>query len=288
MRTFARVPNGDDPASFFPTEERKETVAVAVSLASEPAVLWRARDDFFDDSFDARVARRTNDANDANDAKKRDLKRDEKKVVTEPKPDTPDTNVRTDTRRTTHVLAFPGGVRVFATRLALPSAPSTVAAASDASFSASSAASFATAAPLLRDEALVVGLYPEPPPAYGHTSFEAFLEAFAAEYGVSLPALTRLRENGNTKNGDADRGRVAELRFRRDGSARSVKRLWPSCLLLARHGATEVPARTARGDVAATTLKELVEDLNDDAGNARVPTTPFGATLKMSLSLNNV
>ena len=206
-------------------------------------------------------------------------------MVTEPRPDT---NVRTDTRRTTHVLAFPGGVRVFATRLALPSAPSTVAAASDASFSASSAASFATAAPLLRDEALVVGLYPEPPPAYGHTSFEAFLEAFAAEYGVSLPALTRLRENGNTKNGDADRGRVAELRFRRDGSARSVKRLWPSCLLLARHGATEVPARTARGDVAATTLKELVEDLNDDAGNARVPTTPFGATLKMSLSLNNV
>jgi hypothetical protein len=115
-------------------------------------------------------------------------------VVTEPKPDT---NVRTgtDTQRTytPHVLAFPGGVRVFATRLAAsPSAPAAVAAASDASFSASSAASFATAAPLLREEALVVGLYPEPPPAYGHASFEAFLEAFAAEYGVSLPALTAL------------------------------------------------------------------------------------------------
>jgi hypothetical protein len=86
------------------------------------------------------------------------------------------------------------------------------------------------------------------------------------------------------KNGDADRGRVAELRFRRDGEARFVKRLWPSCLLLARHGATEVPARIVRGNVAATTLEELVEDLNDD-GDARVPTTPFGATLKMSLSL---
>ena len=89
------------------------------------------------------------------------------------------------------------------------------------------AASFATAAPLLREEALVVSLLDDPPPAYGHDSFEAFLEAFAAEYGVSLAALTRASDayaasgkvGGSTLTtspGKKHDGRVAEIRLRGD------------------------------------------------------------------------
>ena len=151
------------------------------------------------------------------------------------------------------------------------------------------AASFATAAPLLREEALVVSLLDDPPPAYGPDSVEAFLEAFAAEYGVSLAALTRASDayaasgkvGGSTLTtspGKKHDGRVAEIRLRGD-EERRLKRLWPSCLLLARHGSTEVPARTARGEVASSLPAELVEDLNDE--DARVP-APFGATLRLS------
>ena len=284
VRTFARVPNGDDPASFFPAgtpgdAKAKEKVAAAVEFAASPTVFWRDDDDD-DDDDDENDARSVGGSDDANAVAAAETRGGRTK---------PDGNgndaYENRAKAKTHAFAF-SSVRVFATRLARAAAP-VVAANADAADA--DAASFATAAPLLREEALVVSLLDDPPPAYGHDSFEAFLEAFAAEYGVSLAALTRASDayaasgkvGGSTLTtspGKKHDGRVAEIRLRGD-EERRLKRLWPSCLLLARHGATEVPARTARGDVASSLLAELVEDLNDE--DARVP-APFGATLRPS------
>jgi hypothetical protein len=296
VSTFARVPSTDDPASFFPTGaygDAKEKVVAAVELATAPVVFWASKDEDEDDddddaSFRTRLVPGTGtrrvsvetETNTNTNAEKRDIQR--RTSATE--------------RATTHAFAFPS-VRVFATRLARASAPIVAADAAeifaDVDDADVDASSFATAAPLLREEALVVSLLDEPPPAYGHVSFESFLEAFAAEYGVSLAALRKAeaafsapaKDGGETCSREKKK-RVAELRFR--GDARSLKRLWPSCLLLARHGATEVAARTARGkpgDITATLLGELVEDLNDEDA-ARAPSF-FGATFSFRARARN-
>ena len=275
VRTFVRVPDGNDPASFFPTgtpgdARRKEKVAAAVELAASPTVFWRDDDDENDDDAN------DDDAND-DDAARTIGENDDANAVAAVETRGGRTKPENEKARAmTHAFVF-SSVRVFATRLARAAAPVVAAADDDDD---ADAASFATAAPLLHREALVVSLSDEPPPAYGHDSFDAFLKAFAAEYGVSLAALTRASdEYAASAMGDGEnaRTRVAELRFRGDKEMKR-KRLWPSCLLLARHGATEIPARTARGHLASSLLSELVEDLNDD--DARVP-APFGATLRL-------
>jgi hypothetical protein len=194
VSTFARVPSTDDPASFFPTGaygDAKEKVVAAVELATAPVVFWASKDEDEDDddddaSFRTRLVPGTGtrrvsvetETNTNTNAEKRDIQR--RTSATE--------------RATTHAFAFPS-VRVFATRLARASAPIVAADAAeifaDVDDADVDASSFATAAPLLREEALVVSLLDEPPPAYGHVSFESFLEAFAAEYGVSLAALRK-------------------------------------------------------------------------------------------------
>ena len=194
VSTFARVPSTDDPASFFPTGaygDAKEKVVAAVELATAPVVFLASKDEDDDDDDDdasfrtrrvpgtgtRRVSVET-ETNTNTNAENRDIQR--RTSATE--------------RATTHAFAFPS-VRVFATRLARASAPIVAADAAeifaDVDDADVDASSFATAAPLLREEALVVSLLDEPPPAYGHVSFESFLEAFAAEYGVSLAALRK-------------------------------------------------------------------------------------------------
>jgi hypothetical protein len=250
VSTFARVPSTDDPASFFPTGaygDAKEKVVAAVELATAPVVFWASKDEDEDDddddaSFRTRLVPGTGtrrvsvetETNTNTNAEKRDIQR--RTSATE--------------RATTHAFAFPS-VRVFATRLARASAPIVAADAAeifaDVDDADVDASSFATAAPLLREEALVVSLLDEPPPAYGHVSFESFLEAFAAEYGVSLAALRKAeaafsapaKDGGETcsrekkKNASpssvsaATRGRSSASGLRACCSPGTAPRRWP-------------------------------------------------------------
>ena len=188
VRTFVRVPDGNDPASFFPTgtpgdARRKEKVAAAVELAASPTVFWRDDDDENDDDAN------DDDAND-DDAARTIGENDDANAVAAVETRGGRTKPENEKARAmTHAFVF-SSVRVFATRLARAAAPVVAAADDDDD---ADAASFATAAPLLHREALVVSLSDEPPPAYGHDSFDAFLKAFAAEYGVSLAALATKR-----------------------------------------------------------------------------------------------
>ena len=113
-----------------------------------------------------------------------------------------------------------------------------------------------TAAPELHKEARVVSFARAPPPAYGHGALSDFIADFARRYNLpthpSAFALDAADPSGAV---------VAEIVFC-DDDARA-RRLWPVGLLLARAGATEVPAAMRAGETAAL-LREFADDVAGD------------------------
>lgn len=110
-----------------------------------------------------------------------------------------------------------------------------------------------TAAPELHKEARVVSFARAPPPAYGHGALSDFIADFARRYNLpthpSAYALDAADPSGAV---------VAEIVFC-DDDARA-RRLWPVGLLLARAGATEVPAAMRDGETDAL-LREFADDV---------------------------
>ena len=113
-----------------------------------------------------------------------------------------------------------------------------------------------TAAPELHKEARVVSFARAPPPAYGHAALSDFIADFARRYNLpthpSACALDAADPSGAV---------VAEIVFC-DDDARA-RRLWPVGLLLARAGATEVPAAMRDGETDAL-LREFADDVAGD------------------------
>ena len=115
-----------------------------------------------------------------------------------------------------------------------------------------------TAAPELDKEARVVSFARAPPVAYGHATLSDFIADFARRYNLPPdPSAFALDA------ADASGAVVAEIIFCDDDA--HTRRLWPVRLLLARAGATEVPASMRDGDTYAL-LRELANDVADDKG----------------------
>lgn len=115
-----------------------------------------------------------------------------------------------------------------------------------------------TAAPELDKEARVVSFARAPPVAYGHATLSDFIADFARRYNLPPdPSAFALDA------ADASGAVVAEIIFCDDDA--HTRRLWPVRLLLARAGATEVPASMRDGDTDAL-LRELANDVADDEG----------------------
>ena len=268
LTQIVRIPDGQD--SFFPSAKGDVRVVKALQLEAAPVVFW-------------------------SDAQLCAAGVDQTVCVSNTVLDDPETTTK---HETTHAFVFPV-VRISTIRLQL-SLDDTYVNESDAlgagdenlEDESNGKRLVVFAAPVLQKEALVVSFIHDPPSVYGHTSFESFLEHFALENGLSHGTLAKLvsaaardiGEDENTGDGEKNeipaRERLCEIQFSDD--LVTTRRLWPSCLLLNRFGATEVPK-----PITVQETQKFVTEIAAGLGGEGNGSLPFGASLKLTLHAND-